>query len=138
MTNISAKERGMIRSALRKIWMWSKVRKQVKARSKVGRAYICEMCGASCKYNEIDIDHIEAVGATPGSRLADANVTWDTFISRLFCPPSNLRAICKVCHAKVTASQRKAAAKKKTKKKLKKKKTRAVKKKAVKKRRKKK
>ena len=118
-TNITAKERGLIRSALRKIWMWSDVRKGVKQRAKVGGQYFCEMCGCAVKYNQMDIDHIHAVGATPGSRLATEETTWDSFISRLFCPPSNLRAICKACHAGITAKQRAASSKKKLKKKKK-------------------
>ena len=94
---IDGKTRTRIRSALRKIWSWSSDRKKVSDAARIRKGwYVCAECGEEVK--KIDIDHIDPVGPTPGSRVAPEGYTWDEFMSRLFCDIENLRAVCKPCH----------------------------------------
>ena len=94
---IDSKLRSRIRSALRKVWMWSEVRRSVKAAARKGRGqYECSECKEL--FLKVEIDHIRQVGATPGSRVSTPEDTWETFMNKLFCDESNLRAVCKDCH----------------------------------------
>jgi ribosomal protein L44E len=78
--------------------MWGK-----KLNSKTGRQAIHYTC-ASCKHEypakEIQIDHIEAVVLPE-----EGFVSWDKFISRLFCSKDNLQALCVTCHKKKTKEE---------------------------------
>jgi ribosomal protein L44E len=78
--------------------MWGK-----KLNSKTGRQAIHYTC-ASCKHEyparEIQIDHIEAVVIPE-----EGFVSWDKFISRLFCSKENLQALCVTCHKKKTKEE---------------------------------
>jgi hypothetical protein len=95
--HIDSKTRTRIRSALRKIWGWHPIRKQVKDAARTGWGqYMCAECNKEVK--KVEIDHIDAVGPTPGSRVAPDGYTWDEFMTRLFCLPANLRAVCIPCH----------------------------------------
>lgn len=101
-----------IRSALRKLWMHSPLRKAVRDRSfvmKEGRSkwYMCEKCLRLVMQKEIKVDHIIPVGPTPGSRNAPIGYSWDTFMERLFCDESNLQCLCIDCHARKTKEERK-------------------------------
>jgi 5-methylcytosine-specific restriction endonuclease McrA len=64
--------------------------------------YKCESCTGLFKPNEIEIDHVIPLGPAPGSKNAPVGLTWTTFISRLFCGPENLQALCKTCHRQKT------------------------------------
>jgi 5-methylcytosine-specific restriction endonuclease McrA len=69
--------------------------------SKSGRKakhYKCAKCRKLFTQTSIQIDHIEAIGPCK---------TWDEFIKRLFCEKDNLQALCKACHKKKTAAERK-------------------------------
>ena len=88
-----------IRSALRKIWLWSPVRREALKRAKVGgvaKTWRCEWC--KLWTNEPEVDHILPVGSTPGARGADAAATWDDLIRRMFCSAEGLRVLCRYCH----------------------------------------
>ena len=78
-------------SAARRIWRWSPERRIVKNGSKTSNKYLCESCYK--KFTKIHIDHIDPVGKAP----RDWN-GWDTYLKRLFCPVSNLQALCHTCH----------------------------------------
>lgn len=102
---IDSKTRTRIRSALRKISQWSEAVRNTRTKARVKRGlYKCESCGKFCK--KVDVDHIEAVGPTPGSRVAPEGYTWDEFINRLFCGEDNLQALCKQCHKSKTKKGR--------------------------------
>lgn len=90
-----------IRSALRKLWLWSATRREAKSNARVQRGlYQCAECGLLA--SDVEIDHIVPVGATPGSKnSADAD-TWDSFMHKLFCDVDGLRAVCKHCHNRKT------------------------------------
>lgn len=72
--------------------------------------YICEQCGSKAKqqksprFPQIHIDHIDPV--IPCHRSLK-ELTWDEYLSRLFCSPDNLQAICTVCHDVKTNAERK-------------------------------
>lgn len=88
-----------LRSAMRKIWMWSDMRRDALRAAKIapGR-YRCAECQAVLKMGELEIDHIVSCGPTPGSKNATPGTTWDGWITRLFCSPDGLRVLCYTCH----------------------------------------
>lgn len=109
-----------IRSALRKAWFWHPSLQQALKRERIEEPYTkkdgtrsklprvfykCAACGKRFKQKEIQLDHIVAVGPTPGSKLAPPGYTWDAFIDRLFCSADNLQVVCKPCHALKTKEQ---------------------------------
>lgn len=83
-----------IRSALRKIFMWSEPRQEAFKKSNK----ICTICKTQFKGKELQVDHIESVGPTPGSRNAGPDTTWDLFITRMFCDADKLQVVCINCH----------------------------------------
>lgn len=94
-----------IRNALRKLWQWSPERHAAKrsARAFPG-VYVCAECRCMRRDKEVDIDHVDPVGPTPGSRLGK-ETSWDEFMTRLFCPAEGLRVVCKSCHQKKTQAR---------------------------------
>lgn len=91
--------RSRIRSAVRKLWLWSPMRKEALARARISRGvYRCAECGGTFGPKEIEVDHIQPVGSTRDS--------WDLQIERLFCPVEGLRILCKGCHSHHTHPKR--------------------------------
>lgn len=84
-----------IRSALRQCWQRSAARKIAIKRCtvKIGDNifYVCEECDKQVP--QIKVDHIEACGDVD-----------EGFISRMFCPSSELMCMCNSCH-KVKTTQ---------------------------------
>ena len=96
-----------LRSAIRLIWSRSKERKTIlndTIRTKIGKDqfYSCPICGQSWPFPAMfDVDHEPPIGALE---------SWKdtvTFIEKMFFGPQ--RAICKLCHKKKTALQRRKA-----------------------------
>jgi hypothetical protein len=100
-------------SAMRKIWMYSEMRKKVLDRTKFkkpvgqfanGKAktllhWHCEIC--SCETREPQVDHIE-----PAVPLTGWD-SWDGYIARMFTEDEwKLRVLCDACHSKITNDQR--------------------------------
>jgi 5-methylcytosine-specific restriction endonuclease McrA len=98
-----------IRSALRRIWMYSSLRRQVLARARKARGiYQCEQCLKFVTNKEIEVDHI--VSATPPEGIIDND--WGPFIKRLlYVPLDGLIALCTTCHEAKTAIDREASKK---------------------------
>jgi 5-methylcytosine-specific restriction endonuclease McrA len=101
--------RAKIRNALRQLWRFSPERKAALKWAAVrgyGSAWHrCALCGAMT--GEAEVDHLEAVGPTPGSRVdlaMECPATWDGLISRLFVPADKLQVLCKKCHLRKTNS----------------------------------
>lgn len=89
---------GAIRSATRKLWLWSPQRREAKKAAKLSPGiYLCASCQRATKDKDTEIDHVVPIGPTPGSRNA-RNVTWDQWLARLFCPADGLRVLCRGCH----------------------------------------
>lgn len=89
---MTPKIRSAIRSALRKIWMWySLERKQCIGNCKIGKGkYQCTKC--LIVVNKIEIDHI-----VPAGKITDY-LSIGKFANNLFCPLTNLIALCHECH----------------------------------------
>lgn len=100
-----------IRSAIRKIWMWSPIRREALKRAKVGpNKYKCENpeCGKIFPLKEMHVDHIEKV--TPNSGITKPE-DWGLVIkAMLFITIDDLLSICKPCH-KVKTDDEKAKTK---------------------------
>ncbi len=90
----------VVRSALRRAWLWSPMRTEAKKKARIERnSYRCAKCKETFPSREIAIDHV-----TPVTPVAGFD-SWDGFISRLFCPPSKLAVMCKPCHKIKTKSE---------------------------------
>lgn len=107
-------------SAMRRIWMYSEMRKKVLNRTKFkkvvglfadGKAktlfhWNCEKCGAETR--EPEVDHIE-----PAVPLTGWD-SWDGYISRMFTEDEwKLQVLCNTCHSAITNDQRMARIKNK-------------------------
>lgn len=85
----------------------AKVGKRVNPKS--GRSaeyYKCNGCGEGFVKKDVQVDHIDPV-VDPETGFKD----WESYIERMFCPPSNLQVLCRVCHAKKTKQERKSRVK---------------------------
>jgi 5-methylcytosine-specific restriction endonuclease McrA len=91
-----------IRSALRKIWAWSPMRREAIKRSMLsyGR-YKCAACKDVFGLKFVKVDHV--VPVTPFGGIT----SWDEYINRLFCPVEGLQILCEYCHNSKTAEERK-------------------------------
>lgn len=80
-----------MRSALRKVWMYSPQRREALAASKTTAGmYLCPLCVKLCEKWAMDVDHIEECG-----KFTELDHVRG-FIDRLF--NGKLQAICKNCH----------------------------------------
>ena len=111
---VSTKTR--LRSAIRKVWMYSALRREVLARARVSRGvYKCEKCNKLVDNKNIEVDHINP--ATPSHGL-ETQEDWGYFIwNLLFISSDKLMAMCETCHQEKTNLDR--AVSKEVKKKLK-------------------
>ncbi len=70
--------------------------------------YKCAECEGLFKPNQVEVDHKIPVGPAPGSKYAPDGLTWDDFIFRIFCNPTNLQVLCKdKCHKTKTDRHKK-------------------------------
>lgn len=99
--------RPLIRSAARKIWMWSPMRKEAIANARLpGRPYRvgCAICGMamreSVKPPLFAVDHI-----VPASEPSALIHNWNNFFDRLFVPASENQVLCHPCHNSKTARE---------------------------------
>lgn len=108
----TAIKHGRIIAALRRVWLYSEIRRDCINSAKVSKGrYKCNTCQKAFSRKEIQCDHIIEVG-----KFLD----WNTFIEKLFCPIENLQVLCKNCHL-IKTNKAKAIAKLKLKVKVKKK-----------------
>lgn len=93
--------------AARKIFRWSRERKEALKRASVGtKKWACSVCNEVVGPKERDVDHI-----IPVNDVKALKWSWDAFYDRLFCSADNLRVLCKPCHKKKTAAEAKIRAK---------------------------
>jgi hypothetical protein len=89
-----------IRSALRKLWMYSPERKEAMNQARSGRGfYECARCKEVHHRSNVSVDHIQPVGSHKQG--------WDGLIDRMFVPVDGLRVLCNECHKIVTNKGRK-------------------------------
>lgn len=96
----------MLRGALRRAWMKSKVRiialqswreKKDMGRSSPQWAIKCDNCGVWHKQSDIDVDH-----KIPAGSLKGPDDIKDFVLRLLFVGVEDLRPLCKVCHKVIT------------------------------------
>lgn len=97
---LGPREIAQIRSAIRQVWQRCHARKLVIQRcTHADGFHRCESPACEAKGKRVPkvyVDHIERVGDLDGG-----------FIARLFVPSAGLQGLCKKCHAKKTAEERK-------------------------------
>ena len=93
-----------IRLALRRVWMYSDIRRDALKRASVGwNTYKCAMCDEIRSRNYVDVDHIEPV--TPFEGIVDND--WGPYIKRLlYVKLDGLSVLCKECHQTKTNEER--------------------------------
>ena len=92
-----------LRSALRLIWSRSSERRAILKAATIddpenGKGFCCPLCGRDWPIQMAEVDHEPPIGTL---------VSWkDTasFVEKMFFGPQ--RAVCKLCHKKKTAAQR--------------------------------
>lgn len=91
---------GRIVAALRKVYRYSQMRKQALAAVVISNGYFkCPICKTAWPLQMADVDHEPPLGAQPKSFEELAN-----WAQRLFY--GHVQVICKLCHKKKTATQR--------------------------------
>lgn len=85
---------GLFRSAIRKIWMYSKIRQEAVRRAKVSpNQYLCANCNGRFKSKEIEVDH-----TIPAGSLKEFE-DFSPFIEKMFQENIDLlEVVCKPCH----------------------------------------
>ncbi len=94
------------RSALRKIWLYSELRKNALARARKARGmYQCEKCYTFCTRHEIEADHVIPATQPEGLRsLRDLG----EFAERLLgVPLEGIMCLCVQCHSAKTIEDNK-------------------------------
>jgi len=100
-----------IRGALRQIFRMSPQRKAVLMDARVEFVeynkdgsqakrnavwYECAECDELFKPTDIEVDHVQGLPPSPGSKYAAPTQTWDELIQKLFY--SEMQCLCKGCH----------------------------------------
>lgn len=113
--NIDKKDLTAIRSALRQAFIRSKYKgaflatKRIESPTykkdgslgkRISVSYRCVKCEGLHKIDDINVDHIKAVGS-----FTSILEFYDFFL-RIFCAYSNLQVLCKVCHKRKTKFDR--------------------------------
>jgi 5-methylcytosine-specific restriction endonuclease McrA len=90
-------------------WKWKPVSDVLKAARQVRGWYLCAGCkhcvpASKDKKKNVFVDHVEPI-VDPIKGFT----TWDDFVNRLFCESDNLQLLCRACHDKKSAEERKLA-----------------------------
>lgn len=111
---INARERGLIKGALRRVFSRSDIRRQAieqsviqhidESRPRVKKWSMCPECGKPTPTYLLQVDHI--IPLIPLDKNLE-DMTWDELMDRLWCDISNLKAICLPCHKEKTRQERK-------------------------------
>ena len=93
---------GLFRSAIRRIWMYSKIRQEAVRNAKVApNKYLCADCKECFKSNEIQVDHVHPCGSL--KEFED----FTPVMSKMFQEDlSLLEVVCLECHKKRTKLER--------------------------------
>ncbi len=78
-----------------------------KKTGRMAQHYLCTSCQEDFPAKQISVDH-----KRPAVDPKKGWVSWDDFIEKLFCDKDNLQTLCRECHAKKTAEERKQRKKK--------------------------
>lgn len=110
----NAKERGLVKGALRRVFSRSELRKQALAsndvthsdptRPRVTKWSYCSTCGTIEPRYLMQIDHEQPLVPIDKS-LED--MSWDEVVERTWCDLDNLKPVCKPCHKEKTKVENK-------------------------------
>lgn len=111
---ITAKERGLLKGAIRRVFSRSELRRQASERGRITYAASdrpkvkkwsrCMECNQPTPTYLCDQDHWEPIIPV---EISLEDMTWDQVIDNAFCPLWNLRTICKPCHKIKTQAENK-------------------------------
>lgn len=110
---ITAKERGLIKGALRRAFSRSELRNKVSDRSRINhfdseRPRVkkwawCELCGHIVPHYTTSVDHISPIIPVDS---AMEYMTADELVNNIWCEEDNLQNICEKCHDDKTSLER--------------------------------
>ena len=111
---ITAKERGLLKGAIRRVYSRSDIRRAVINASKVTHSdptrkrvktwCRCAICQQPEAISLMVVDHRDPIIPVNSSLEA---MSWDTVIDRTWCEENNLDAVCKTCHDVKTKAENK-------------------------------
>lgn len=111
---MTAKERNLIKGAIRRVFSRSDIRESIIAptrvehfdpnRKRVKKWCKCPLCKEFCPEYLMAVDHINPVIPVDS---ALENMTWDELVDNLWCEYSNLQSICESCHTRKSKSEQK-------------------------------
>jgi 5-methylcytosine-specific restriction endonuclease McrA len=114
-SKVSAKERNLIKGAIRRVFSRSDLRKLVVERSRIAHTdnsrprvkkwSICEACRSVVPTYLIQVDHMTPI--VPIDTTLE-QMSWDDLVDRIWCDISNLQPICTDCHKEKTKLEQKA------------------------------
>ena len=115
---LTAKERNLIKGAIRRVFSRSELRKTIihearvthydPDRPRVTKWGRCAHCKELIALYQMEVDHNEPI--IPVDKSLES-MTWDEIIGRIFCAKENLTALCKPCHSVKTKAENKLRAK---------------------------
>ncbi len=102
---MNAKERGLLKGAIRRVFSRSDLRKQALDASRIEHTDItrprvtkwsrCAICSIPTPTYLIEIDHLVPLVPLDSSL---EKMSWDEVIARQWCDIKNLQGVCKSCH----------------------------------------
>lgn len=93
---LGPEDKKKLRTAIRQVWSWSYPRRLCIKRALNEQGFaVCELCKQTVP--KVYPDHIKAVGEFS-----------EGFVERMFCPSTELQALCSKCHGKKTRADKKA------------------------------
>lgn len=111
---MTAKERNLVKGAIRRVFSRSDLRKSVIAASRVEHQDLsrprvtkwskCPICQQFIPTYLMECDHLDPI-VPINTRLEDMD--WTAVIDRAWCDVNNLKAVCKPCHRAKTKEENK-------------------------------
>lgn len=102
---ISAKERGLLKGAVRRVFSRSDLRRSIisaaaikhsdASRPRVRKWGRCAICKTPTAQYQLEVDHI--VPIIPLTKSLE-EISWDELVNGVWCKESDLQAVCKICH----------------------------------------
>lgn len=111
---ISAKERGLLKGAIRRVFSRSELRRRALStvgvehfdgnRPRVKKWSWCTNCGEVIPTYLLQVDHIDPI--IPINSTLES-MSWDIVVDRTWCEENNLAPTCKSCHTQKTKAENK-------------------------------
>ena len=113
-SNITAKERNLLKGAIRRVFSRSEMRQKVinaavvehkdVTRPRVTKWVVCQECKQPTAKYQAEVDHVLPI--IPVDQTLE-HMSWDTVINRIWCDEKNLQVLCPLCHDVKTKAERK-------------------------------